>query len=197
MSGLVGMIVFLVLHALWIMPIWFIAPIGALISVGGGIVTGQCYARASKLSVWRPISSLYVFLMVGVTLLPCVLLIKVVPPLLESQNGEVVHPINMPWIVSGFFLLLIIPAAGVGWIFGRILGGDRSSAAIFSVMGLLIALGPGHNLPLFGAASGEQLTMALTLTFAPIAAAAVVLAEGAALWALIDRKRRAAVQLST
>ena len=187
-SGLTGLVVFLVMHAIWITPIWFISIIGIIVSAGGGIVTARCYERSTRLRIWRPFSSLYVFSLVGITLLPCVLLIQMVPPLLEAENGEVVHPVNMPWVVSGFFLLLLIPAATVGWLVGRFLTGSNSSAVLYSSMGLLVALGPGHNLPLFGDATGEQLFKALMLTFTPMAAAAVVMAEGSAISAMMRRR---------
>ena len=182
-SGLTGLIVFLVIHAMWITPIWFIAIIGIVVSISGGLLTGKCYELSTRFNTWRPFRSLYVIALVSVTLVPCVLLIQFVPPLLEAENGEVVHPINVPWVVSGFFLLLLIPSAIVGWISGRILTGNKLSGGLFAIMGLLIALGPGHNLPLFGDATGEQLLKALVLTFVPMAAAAIVLAEGAELFA--------------
>jgi hypothetical protein len=67
----------------------------------------------------------------------------------------------------------------MGWL----VAGRRPVAALFAAMGLLMAVGPGHILPLFGSeATGPQLFEALVLTFVPMAAAAVVLADAALLW---------------
>ncbi len=124
------------------------------------------------------------FGMVAVLLVPCVILTAVLPLLLESENGQVVHPINVPWLVTGFFVNLLVPAAAVGAAMGWLIAKRRSAAALFAVMGLLMALGPGHNLPLFGVfddATGPQLLKAFVLTFAPMAVTAVVLVEASAL----------------
>lgn len=38
-----GLMVFLVVHDLWIVPIWFILPIGLPIAVGAGLAMGWAY----------------------------------------------------------------------------------------------------------------------------------------------------------
>ena len=181
-SGISGPVTFLVIHQIVVSPIWFISIIGVVISAGSGAVTAKCYSQTVRFRFPRPLYSAYVFVLVVATLLPCTLLIKVVPPLLQAENGEVVHPINVPWLVSGFFVLLIIPAIGVGWLMGRYLTPRGNVGPMFALMGFLAALGPGHNLPLFGGASGEQLFNALVLTFVPMMIAAVVMAEGTEIW---------------
>ena len=118
------------------------------------------------------------FGMVALPLVPCIILTAALPPLLQTENGEIVHPINVPWLVTGFFVNLLVPAiavsAAIGWRIAR----RRSTAALFGGMGLLVALGPGHNLPLFdvfGPATGAQLLKAFVLTFVPMAVATAVL----------------------
>lgn len=39
-SGAAGLIVFLVIYHFWIMPIWFILPVGLLIAALGGLAVG-------------------------------------------------------------------------------------------------------------------------------------------------------------
>ena len=180
-SGLAGLATFLTIHALWITPIWNVAVIGVVIAGGGGVITARCYSLAHRLVPVRPLSWLVVFGVVAVTLVPCVVMTGLLPPLLEAENGQVVHPINVPWLVTGFFAYLLVPAAAVGATMGWLVTRRGSGAALFAGMGLLMAIGPGHNLPLFGAASGSQLFKAMVLTFAPMAVAAVVLTEAAAL----------------
>jgi hypothetical protein len=43
LSGVVGLLVFLGIHHLWIMPIWFILPLGLVIAAGGGLAVGWAY----------------------------------------------------------------------------------------------------------------------------------------------------------
>ncbi len=148
------------------------------------MVTARCYTLASHRIPRRPVSWFAVLGMVAIPLVPCVILAAFLPPLLESENGQVVHPINVPWLVIGSLVYLLVPAVTVGATLGWLLTRRRAAVVLFAVMGFLMALGPGHNLPLFGVfgdATGPQLLKAFVLTFAPMAVAAVVLVEGAAL----------------
>ena len=179
-SGIGCLVVFLALHAIWITPIWNVAVIGVFIASGGCAVTAWCCAMVRRMMPVRPLSWFAVFGMVAVPLVPCVILTAVLPPLLQSENGELVHPINVPWLVTGFFVNLLFPAAAVGATMGWLIARKRSAAALFAGMGLLMALGPGHNLPLFGVfgdATGPQLLKVFMLTFVPMAVAAVALSE--------------------
>ena len=40
LAGIAGLLAFLVLHALWIVPIWSILPVGLLVAGGGGLAVG-------------------------------------------------------------------------------------------------------------------------------------------------------------
>ena len=42
-AGIVGLLVFLVIHHFWITPIWFILPLGMLIAAIGGVAVGWAY----------------------------------------------------------------------------------------------------------------------------------------------------------
>ena len=49
-AGLAGLGVFLILHHIWITPIWFVAPAGAVMAPAGGAAMGSSYAElASRL----------------------------------------------------------------------------------------------------------------------------------------------------
>ena len=192
LSGAVCLAVFLVIHAIWITPIWGVAVIGVFLATGGGAAAARCYSLARRIMPARPLSWLAVLGMMAIPLVPCFILTSVLPPLLEAQNGQVVHPINVPWLVTGFFVNLLVPAAVVGAIMGWLISGRRSGAVLFAAMGLLIAVGPGHNLPLFGVfgdATGPQLVKAFVLTFAPMAVGAVVLVEAPVLWNALGRSK--------
>ena len=180
MSGIVCLVAFLVIHAIWITPIWNVAVIGVFIASAGGAVAARCCALVRHMMPVRPLSWFAMFGMLAIPLVPCIMLTAVLPPLLESENGQVVHPINVPWLVTGFFVNLLLPAAAVGATIGWLIARKRSAVALFAGMGLLMALGPGHNLPLFGVfgdATGLQLLKAFVLTFVPMAVGAAVLSE--------------------
>lgn len=171
--------VFLVIHAIWITPIWNVAVIGVFIA-GGVVVAARCCTLVRHLVPPRPFSWLVVFGMLAIPIVPCIVLATVLPPLLEVENGQIIHPVNVPWIVGGFFVNLLLPAVAVGAAMGWLIARRRSAAALFAGMGLLMAVGPGHNLPLFGVfgdATGAQLLKAFVLTFVPMAIAAVPLWE--------------------
>jgi len=43
LAAVAGLATFLLLHHLWIVPIWFIAPVGALVAAAGGAAVGAAY----------------------------------------------------------------------------------------------------------------------------------------------------------
>ena len=45
LSGIAGLLTFLVIHHFWILPIWFIAPAGLIIAALGGLAVGWSYAE--------------------------------------------------------------------------------------------------------------------------------------------------------
>jgi hypothetical protein len=45
LAGITGLLVFLVIHHIWIMPIWFILPIGLVIAAAGGLAVGWAYSE--------------------------------------------------------------------------------------------------------------------------------------------------------
>jgi membrane associated rhomboid family serine protease len=45
LAGITGLLVFLVIHHLWIKPIWFILPLGLVIAAAGGLAAGWAYSE--------------------------------------------------------------------------------------------------------------------------------------------------------
>jgi hypothetical protein len=60
LAGIAGLLAFLVLHALWIVPIWFILPVGLLVAGGGGLAVGWAYAELRYRLPQRPWTALAV-----------------------------------------------------------------------------------------------------------------------------------------
>ncbi|OGO33266.1 MAG: hypothetical protein A2Z16_17650 [Chloroflexi bacterium RBG_16_54_18] len=44
-ARIAGLLAFLVVHHLWIRPIWFILPVGLVIADGGGLAVGWAYGE--------------------------------------------------------------------------------------------------------------------------------------------------------
>lgn len=42
-SGIAGLATFMTIHALWIVPIWFVAPIGLVIAMAGGVAVAWAF----------------------------------------------------------------------------------------------------------------------------------------------------------
>jgi len=61
MSGIVCLVVFLTIHAIWITPIWNVAVIGVFIAGGGGAVAARCWTLVRHMMPVRPLSWLAVF----------------------------------------------------------------------------------------------------------------------------------------
>jgi len=53
-AGVAGLLTFLTVHALWIMPIWFILPMGLMVALLGGAAVGWAYAEVQHKLPSRP-----------------------------------------------------------------------------------------------------------------------------------------------
>jgi hypothetical protein len=86
-AGLVGFATFLVLHHVWIVPIWFIAPVGAVIAAAGGAAAGRAYAELLPYLPPRPWTSVAVAAVVGLILLPAVVIAELRGPIYAVGTG--------------------------------------------------------------------------------------------------------------
>jgi len=57
LAGIAGLLVFLLIHHLWIMPIWFILPFGLIVAALGGLAVGWMYGKLLPNLPPRPLSS--------------------------------------------------------------------------------------------------------------------------------------------
>ena len=89
LAGLVGFATFLVLHHLWIVPIWFIAPVGAVIAAGGGAAAGRAYAELMPYLPPRPWTWVAVAAVVALVLLPAVVIAELRGPIYAVGAGAV------------------------------------------------------------------------------------------------------------
>jgi hypothetical protein len=177
LAGITGLLAFLIVHALWIVPIWFILPIGLLIAGGGGLAVGWSYAELRERLPKRPWTALAIVLLISVILLPALLLAELRQPMFAVSPAGVVNlAIGVPEAVIRFIGELLLTATLTGGLLGWWLGRTRRAAGATAVAGFVFALGPGHNIPFIGGTSGVGKEVAIMAVI--IVVSALVLVEG-------------------
>ena len=148
-SGLSGLLAFLVVHHLWIAPIWFITPVGLVIAALGGLAIGWSYWHLRPSLPARPLAALALFALVVAALLPGILLSFTHGPLFELKTGRIPEG-ERAAVAAHFVLELALPAALVGALAGYALRRTALAAISTALAGVAWTLGPGHNIPMFG-----------------------------------------------
>ena len=177
LSGLTGLLVFLIIHHFWIRPIWFITPIGMLIAGIGGLSVGWSYYEIHLALPPRPWTSLALAFLIGVMLLPGIIIAQLRGPLVDFSSGAI-PPGEGGRVAIHFLLELVLTAALVGAAAGWLLGRSPQALIFTSLAGVVFSLGPGHNIPLLGGtpAAGKGIILLLAI----ILASAVILVETSA-----------------
>jgi hypothetical protein len=174
-SGIAGLLVFLTIHHFWIKPIWFILPPGLVIAGLGGLAVGWSYAEIKVGLPPRPWASLAVFVLVGATLTPAILLAQLRPPPLDISTGAILNG-TVASVIARFVLELLLTASIVGGLAGWWLGHTQRAAFATALAGFVFALGPGHNIPFLGStpAAGKGLVLLAAIIFVSSAVLVVV-----------------------
>src|SRR5215207_5887669 len=116
-AGVAGLLAFLVLHALWIVPIWFILPAGLLVAGGGGLAVGWAYVELRRRLPRRPWTALAVVGVIAVILLPAFVLAELQAPVFTVTPAGVVQTVATSIIVARFVGELLATATIVGgWL---------------------------------------------------------------------------------
>jgi len=175
LSGIAGLLVFLVIHHFWIRPIWFILPIGLLMAAGGGLAVGWAYSELLPGLPPRPWSALVLIAVIAACLAPAVILAELRPALFTAMSENAQLTVSTGKAVAIFVFQLLLTAAGVGALAGWWIGGSGRAALATAVAGLIFALGPGHNIPFLGnsPATGKGIVLLLSV----VVVSAVVLVE--------------------
>ncbi len=114
LAGTAGLLVFLVLHHLWIKPIWFILPLGLVIAVIGGLAVGWAYSELLPGLPARPWTILAWVALIGLTLLPSIVLAQLSPPLFTGTGENVTPTISVEQAVIIFVRNLLFTATVIG-----------------------------------------------------------------------------------
>lgn len=145
MAGVAGFAVFLAMHAVWIVPIWFIAPAGVLIASVTGLCVGWAYdVHRGRLATSIPLRVVALFAAAALVLLPARPIALLIAPVdLMSRSMDASRGVTA---LALFFVI----ATGVGAASGALVGRSRGAAGVTALAAFGIALGIGHNAPLFG-----------------------------------------------
>jgi hypothetical protein len=180
LSGVAGLITFLVLHQLWIAPIWFVTPAGLVLALAGGAATGAAYAELLPRLPRRPWRIPAVMAGAGGILAPSVVVAELRGPIFAMNStggGTLVVPPQEAAIdvAIGLFGTATLAGAALGWSLGR----SRRAALTTALAGVVLAAGPGHNIPLLGGTGVVR--KELLILAAVFGVASVVLVETQAL----------------
>jgi hypothetical protein len=189
LAGIVGLLVFLVIHHLWISPIWFILAFGLVIAALGGLAVGWAYHELSPNLPPFPWSTLAFVALIGIILAPSIILAEIRQPLftITEVDAELSVPV---WYAAIIFILeLLVTATLVGGLAGWLIGRTSRAALATALAGFIFALGPGHNIPFLGGTPGTLKGIAILLAI--ILSATIILVGFSSLmggWAITNNE---------
>jgi hypothetical protein len=175
MSGISGMMVFLVIHHFWIMPIWFILPFGLVIALLGGLAVGWAYQELHPHLPPRPWTAIAWVFLIGSILSPSILLGELREPMFIIRASGSVLNMSAGQAAGIFVLELLVPSAVLAGLAGRLIGRTKRAVLSSALAGFVFALGPGHNIPFFGGTAG--MWKGAVILGAVLCASSVVLVE--------------------
>lgn len=176
LASLGGLLVFLVIHHFWIMPIWFILAPGLLIAALGGLAVGwSCFEIRAGLPP-RPWTALSISALIVLILAPSIVLAQLRSPLLDMSSFRI-PPGEGTRVAVHFLLELVLTALLVGGVAGWFLGHTPRAAISTAIAGVAFALGPGHNIPLLGNTPSAE--KGLVLLAAILLVSSILLVEAA------------------
>jgi hypothetical protein len=176
LAGTAGLLVFLVIHHLWIKPIWFILPLGLVIAAAGGLAVGWAYGELLPNLPGRPWTIFAWAALVGLTLTPAIVLAQLRPPLFTGTGMNVTTSVSVAQAAVIFVRDLLLPATVTGGLAGWLIGRTKRAALATALASFVFALGPGHNVPFLGnqPATGKGIVLLIAI----VLSASIVLVEG-------------------
>lgn len=186
-GGFAGFGTFLVIHALWIVPIWFIAPLGVSVAAGGGMAVGWAWhIHRGHLPKRAPARALTLFVAAALVLLPSEPVAIVFAPSDPLVLAVLPQEVVMTELLTG--LMIYAALAGLlGAIVGGLLARTWRAAAITALAAVAFGIGIGHNAPLLGNSWAAPKMWIIMLSASAVAAAAFATAE----WALARGRSQA------
>jgi hypothetical protein len=169
-AGAVGFAAFLLIHSIWIVPIWGIAP-AVLWAVLGGFTVGWAYDVHRVRLPARPVGRVaVVFACASLTLAPGLLLLPLPP-----AGGS--NPSILVLGVAGIAGLLLLATPLLAAALGAVLGRSVRAAVATGLAAFTFMSGIGHNIPIFGFGWVGVKMWTIMLTVTAIASVTLVVVE--------------------
>jgi hypothetical protein len=150
-AGIAGLAAFLLVHQLWIVPIWSIAPVGVVMAGLGGAAVGASFGVLRPHLPPRPWTAPAVVAVIAGVLGPAVLVAQVRGPMFAMDadgGGTLLVPASEALFDVLVGLLAVSTVAGA--VLGALVGRSGRAALTTGLAGLALAIGPGHNIPFLG-----------------------------------------------
>jgi hypothetical protein len=174
-AGIAGLVVFLALHHLWVVPIWFIAPVGAVMAAAGGAAVGAAYVELLPQLPRRPLTVLAVVAGVAAMLVPSIVFAELGGPMYDvAADGEAALLVPVSDAVTAFVIELLATTTLAGAVLGGLVGRTRRATATTALAGFALAVGPGHNIPLLGGTSAATRELVILAVVALVASVVLV-----------------------
>lgn len=172
-AGAIALLVFVAVHAVWIVPIWgmlSMLPLAALVGILAAMPFEQMIARGAFPP--PPLDG---------PAFAALLILTLIPTAASSVLLGPVDPQRIQWPVLLLPLLLAAPAGAAA---GLALTGSPGTAASLGIAATALALTLGHNIPFFPAGSPGWVK-AHTLIVLPVVVAGLVFPVARALGSLV------------
>lgn len=176
-AGVTALVVFLLLHAVWIVPIWSVVPLGLVIAGVAGVAVGRAYRHVEPhlpgglLRRWLTVAG-----GAALVLVPSLVVAWVGEPYFVVVDGARVPTGGGSTVAVRFAVEFLLVTTIAGAVLGRAVTRTRRGTLSVAVAAFALALGPGHNLPFFHVvAAPAAARTAVLLTLAPIVVASAVL----------------------
>lgn len=177
-AGLTGLAVFLVLHHAWIAPIWFVAPVGAVLATSGGSAVGAAYVELRPRLPGRPWTALCLVGVISAVLAPAIVVAELRGPIYSlGPGGRGVLLVPASEAVVAFVGGLLAITTLTGGLLGAVIGRTQRAGATTAVAGFGLALGPGHNIPLLGGTPAVTTELVILVVAAGVASIVLVEAQ--------------------
>jgi hypothetical protein len=153
-SGIAGLLTFLIVHHFTIRPIWFILPPGLVLAVGGGVAIAWAFELLQpRLSANIFIASLALAALLTLTQVPGFLIGSTREPILDMSSATLLPGTGMQ-AAGRFAIDLFLTAAVSGALIGWGLAGSAAAGGRLALAAVAFSIGPGHNIPFFAGTTG-------------------------------------------
>lgn len=137
-AGGVALVVFVVAHAAWIVPVWGLLGFVPVTMAIGALASWPFRELAARGALpAAPMDGLAFAAILLLTLVPTAIV------------GVVLGPVSRDAVTAGNVVPPLLLAAPAGGVLGGLLAGSLRGAAALSIAALVLALTLGHNLPFF------------------------------------------------